>query len=100
MRTTSGTIIAAVTALAAGCFAVCAKELTTSQKVERQIVAASDKVQKKVDSLDDFPVACERVCTVAGQEASLLPKGMKFKLVWHDDFAVDYVRVYDIDEAK
>ena len=29
---------------------------------------------------------------------SLLPEGKKFKLVWHDEF--DYVRVYDIEDAK
>ena len=50
MRIKCVTILAAA-ALAAGCFAVCAKELTTSQKVERQIVAASDKVQKKEGAL-------------------------------------------------
>ena len=43
--------------LAASCFAAFAEELTTSQKVERQIVAASSEVKKKVNSLDDFPVA-------------------------------------------
>lgn len=44
------------------------------------------------------PAECENVASVEGREASLLPKGRAFKLVWHDEFLVDYVRVYDIVE--
>ena len=77
------------TMLAASCFAVCAKELTTSQKVERQIVAAANDSRKKVDALEDCPVACDSVRIVAGKDASLLPSGRKFRLVWHDEFDGD-----------
>lgn len=37
-------------------------------------------------SLDDFPIECESIAAVEGREASLLPKGRKFTLVWHDEF--------------
>ena len=44
---------------------------------------------KKARALEDFPVACERVAAVEGREASLLPSGRKFKLVWNDEFDGD-----------
>ena len=34
----------------------------------------------------DEPDACARVASVDGKECSLLPKGKKFKLAWHDEF--------------
>ena len=40
-------------------------------------------------SLEAFPVACESAATVEGREPSLLPKGRKFSLVWHDEFDGD-----------
>lgn len=40
----------------------------------------------KAHTLDGESMACESVQTVEGREASLLPKGRKFKLVWNDEF--------------
>ena len=37
-------------------------------------------------SIGSLPVACRSVRTVDGGEASLLPEGKDFKLVWHDEF--------------
>ena len=53
------------------------------------------KAAKKAHALEDFPVACERVVALEGREASLLPSGRKFKLVWNDEFDGDR-----LDEAK
>ena len=53
------------------------------------------KAAKKSHALEDFPVACERVAAVEGREASLLPSGRKFKLVWNDEFDGDR-----LDETK
>ena len=44
---------------------------------------------KKARALSDFPVECESVAAVEGREASLLPSGRKFKLVWNDEFDGD-----------
>ncbi len=43
----------------------------------------------KAHTLDGESMACESVQTVEGREASLLPKGRKFKLVWNDEFDGD-----------
>ena len=40
-------------------------------------------------TLDASPVVCECAATVEGREPSLLPKGRRFKLVWHDEFDGD-----------
>ena len=53
------------------------------------------KAAKKSHALEDFPVACEAVAAVEGREASLLPSGRKFKLVWNDEFDGD-----KLDETK
>ena len=53
------------------------------------------KAAKKAHALEDFPVACERVVALEGREASLLPSGRKFKLVWNDEFDGD-----KLDETK
>ena len=50
---------------------------------------------KKARALSDFPVECESVAAVEGREASLLPSGRKFKLVWNDEFDGD-----KLDETK
>ena len=97
-------------------------------------LAAHGAGQKTVHNLDAFPLVCERVAAVEGREPSLLPKGVKLGLVWHDEFdgdsldeskwyrndhmtgkgvpeleavakagdefLVDYVRVYDIEETE
>ena len=52
-------------------------------------------VKKARAALTDFPVACERVAAVEGREASLLPSGRTFKLVWNDEFDGDR-----LDETK
>ena len=43
----------------------------------------------KTHTLDGSPAVCESVAAVEGREASLLPKGRKFKLVWNDEFDGD-----------
>ena len=43
----------------------------------------------KTHTIDASPVVCESVATVNGREPSLLPKGRKFSLVWHDEFDGD-----------
>ena len=53
------------------------------------------KAAKKAHALDAFPVECEAVVAVEGREASLLPDGKKFKLVWHDEFDGN-----SLDESK
>ena len=98
-------------------------------------LAAHGAGQKTVHNLGAFPLVCERVAAVEGREPSLLPKGVKLGLVWHDEFdgnsldeskwsyrndhmtgkgvpeleavakagdefLVDYVRVYDIEETE
>ena len=57
--------------------------------------AAWDARLKTIHELDEFPVSCEAVSAVEGREASLLPKGKKFKLVWNDEFDGDR-----LDETK
>ena len=75
MRTMCGTILAA--AVAAASF------------------GKAEETVKTVFWLDSFPVACTGVAAVEGREPSLLPDGMKFKLVWHDEFDGDR-----LDESK
>ena len=72
MRTICGTILAAAVAL-----------------------AAHGAEQKTVHNLDAFPHVCESVAAVDGREPSLLPKGVKLGLVWHDEFDGDR-----LDESK
>ena len=72
MRILCGTILAAVMAL-----------------------AVHGTETKTVHNLDAFPLVCESVAPVAGREPSLLPMGMKFNLVWHDEFDGDR-----IDDSK
>ena len=55
----------------------------------------AEETVKTVFWLDSFPVACTGVAAVEGREPSLLPDGMKFKLVWHDEFDGDR-----LDESK
>ena len=50
---------------------------------------------KTVQSLDAFPHVCESVAAVEGREPSLLPKGVKLNLVWHDEFDGD-----SLDDSK
>ena len=58
-------------------------------------LAAHGAGQKTVHNLDAFPLVCERVAAVEGREPSLLPKGVKLGLVWHDEFDGD-----SLDESK
>ena len=51
-----------------------------------------DYVLERIASL---PVACTEVRTVKGREASLLPEGRRFRLVWHDEFDGN-----SLDESK
>ncbi len=53
------------------------------------------KSSRGVGTLEECPVACAKVAAVKGHEASLLPKGRKFNLVWHDEFDGDR-----LDDAK
>ena len=46
-------------------------------------------------TLEAWPIACDEVKSVAGEEPSYLPKGRKFKLVWNDEFNGDR-----LDESK
>lgn len=41
---------------------------------------------KKFHKLDGLPIVCESVESIKGCEPSLLPKGLEFCLVWHDEF--------------
>ena len=53
------------------------------------VVLTSDdgsRPRGKVQTLEMFPVECESVAAVEGREASLLPKGKNFKLIWNDEF--------------
>ena len=70
-----GTILAAVVALAANA----EDETTKVLKTE----TGGDYVCEEIASL---PVACSESRTVEGREASLLPNGRKFNLVWNDEF--------------
>ena len=58
-------------------------------------LAAHGAGQKTVHNLDAFPLVCERVAAVEGREPSLLPKGVKLGLVWHDEFDGN-----SLDESK
>ena len=84
MRILCGTILAAVVALAALAADETMKVLKTA--------TGGDYVCEEIASL---PVACSEARTVEGRELSLLPDGMKFKLVWHDEFDGDR-----LDESK
>lgn len=53
------------------------------------VCAARNATEAPSRSLDDFPVACERVASVEGRAVSFLPKDRKFALVWHDEFDGD-----------
>ena len=52
-------------------------------------VDSSAAKPKTFHQIEEYPVECESVATVDGREPSLLPKGMKFKLVWNDEFDGD-----------
>jgi len=69
--------------------AACAAFAATADK--KQFSALDGEAAKlvKTHNLDGSPVVCESVATVEGREASLLPKGLKFKLVWNDEFDGD-----------
>ena len=71
-----------------GCSAMRIGVDDTAKRVETQIVAADGEMQQ-FDRIDDFPIACEAADTVEGQCSSMLPKGRKFRLVWHDEFDGD-----------
>lgn len=58
-------------------------------------LAAQGAEQKMVHNLDAFPHVCESVAAVDGREPSLLPKGVKLGLVWHDEFDGN-----SLDESK
>ena len=44
---------------------------------------------KTMHGIGEFPLACESVAAVDGREPSLLPKGVKLNLAWHDEFDGD-----------
>ena len=94
MRTLCGTILAAAAAVAYANAAL-TDEIPSSKETERRVLAADVPVAKTIRELDDFPVSCEAVSVVEGREASLLPEGKNFKLVWHDEFDGD-----QLDETK
>ena len=95
MKIKCGTILAATIAVAAAENATLADETSPSKETERRVLAADAPIAKTIRELDDFPVSCEAVSVVEGREASLLPEGKNFKLVWHDEFDGD-----QLDETK
>lgn len=68
---------------------------TVAQRVEAEIVGSQKAEEKRLECLDSFPCGCKAVETVAGHEQSLLPDGLAFSLVWHDEFDGDR-----LDESK
>lgn len=55
----------------------------------------AEELARTIHELGSFPVACIGVAAVEGHEPSLLPKGVKLGLVWHDEFDGD-----SLDESK
>ena len=90
MKYKNQTIAALVCGMAvavSGCVALRLGDDDAAKRVETQTVAADGTGQKqRLDCIDDFPVACEESDTVDGRCGSMLPKGRKFQLVWHDEF--------------
>ena len=74
--------------LAVGAVAIILAPLSTVAEKAPFVVSenATSKSAPAPQRIESFPVACERVLTVEGQEPSLLPKGKSFSLVWHDEF--------------
>ena len=84
------------THFAVAAIAACAAFAATADKKQFSALDGEEAKRVKTHNLDGSPVVCESVAAVEGCEASLLPKGRQFKLVWNDEFLVDFVRVYDI----
>ena len=59
------------------------------------LVAALLVHTKTMHGIGAFPLVCESMAVVEGREPSLLPKGVKLNLVWHDEFDGD-----SLDDSK
>ena len=59
------------------------------------LVAALLVHAKTMHGIGAFPLVCESMAVVEGREPSLLPKGVKLNLVWHDEFDGD-----SLDDSK
>ena len=59
------------------------------------LVAALLVHAKTMHGIGAFPFVCESMAVVEGREPSLLPKGVKLNLVWHDEFDGD-----SLDDSK
>ena len=66
--------------------AACAAFAAMADKKQFSALDGEEAKRVKTHNLDGSPVVCESVATVEGREASLLPKGRQFKLVWNDEF--------------
>ena len=69
--------------------AACAAFAAMADKKQFSALDGEEAKRVKTHNLDGSPVVCESVATVEGREASLLPKGRQFKLVWNDEFDGD-----------
>ena len=69
--------------------AACAAFAAMADKKQFSALDGEAAKRVKTHNLDGSPVVCESVATVEGREASLLPKGRQFKLVWNDEFEGD-----------
>ena len=69
--------------------AACAAFAAMADKKQFSALDGEAVKRVKTHNLDGSPVVCECVATVEGREASLLPKGRQFKLVWNDEFEGD-----------
>ena len=77
------------THFAVAAIAACAAFAATADKKQFSALDGEAAKRVKTHNLDGSPVVCESVATVEGREASLLPKGRQFKLVWNDEFDGD-----------
>lgn len=51
-----------------------------------KVVKTAGGTVRDLVKIESLPVACREARTVEGREASLLPEGKQFKLVWNDEF--------------
>ena len=95
MRTLNVTILAACAALFIDLAAAVQQAAATPDDETTKVLKTGSGGGCVLEQIASLPVACSEARTVEGHEASLLPDGKKFKLVWHDEFDGN-----SLDESK
>ena len=95
MRTICGIISAACAALFIDMAVAVSQTAATPDDETTKVLNTGSGGGYVLEQIASLPVACTEARTVEGREASLLPDGKKFKLVWHDEFDGN-----SLDESK